>query len=225
MNELAPIGHNNPPDPMEQIQAANDSLFIEVANWADGQPVENEDQMKAVDLLIKAVKEVEAEAKKAKEDEYRPHKAACDAVVARWKVFLDDLDRQKKCLTSAVDGFKRKLAEDREAGRRAKEAAAREAMRRAEESARAANDADIEAQREAAAAIETARAAQKAAKEVEGVKGLRTFVIREIADGAACARWIWSNDRPAIMEFMETYVKRADRLPDGVTERTEKRAV
>ena len=219
------LGHNNPPDPIEVIQSAHDALFVEVGNWTDGTAVESEAQMKAVDDLLKQIKGVETEAKAAKEDEYRPHKAACDAVVARWKPFLDDLDRQRKCLTAAVDGFKRKLAEVREAERRAKEAEAREAMRKAEEAARAANMADLEAQREAAAAIEAAREAQEAAKAVEAVKGLRTFTVREITDGTACARWIWQNDREALLGWMTAYVKNCTALPDGVTERKEKRAV
>ena len=225
MNVQATIGHNNPPDAIETIQAAYDSVFSEVANWLDGTAVENEAQMAAVDSLLKSVKECEKEAVAAKEDEYRPHKAACDGVVSRWKPFLDDLALQKKGLTAAVDSFKRKLAEAKEAERRAKEAEAREAMRKAEEAAKKANAADLEAQREAAAAIEAARVAQQAAKDVESVKGLRKFTIREITDGVACARWIWANDRAAIMEFMDAYVKRASTLPDGVTERTERRAV
>ena len=225
MNETAKIGHNNPPDPLEVIQSAHDGLFLEVNNWADGTPVASEDQMKAVDGLIRAVKDVEAEAKAAKEEEYRPHKASCDAVVERWKPFLADLERQRKCLTAAVDGFKRKLAEEREAERRAKEAAAREAMRAAEAAIRSADEANLEAQREAEAAMAAAREAQAAAKSVEAVKGLRTFTVREITDGTACARWIWVNDREALMGFLGDYVKRCAALPDGVVERTEKRAV
>ena len=44
---------------------------------------------------------------------------AGDAVIARWKPFLDDLTRQKNGLTAAVDQFKRKLAAEKEAARRA----------------------------------------------------------------------------------------------------------
>lgn len=225
MNQIPQIGHNNPPSPIEAIQSAYDGVFSEVANWLDGSPVENEAQMVEVDKLLAAVKDAEKEAVAAKEDEYRPHKAACDGVVARWKPFLDDLGLQKKGLAAAVDGFKRRLAEARDAERRAKEAEAREAMRKAEAAARVADAANLDAQRDAAAAIEAARVAQQAAKDVEGVKGLRTYTVREIIDGVACARWIWANDRPAIMEFMDAYVKRAASLPDGVTERKEKRAV
>ena len=116
MNERAVIGGNHPPepiDPMEAIQAHYDDTFSEVANWLDGSPVENEAQMKAVDALLASVKDAEKDAKAAKEDEYRPHKAAGDAVIARWKPFLDDLDRQKKCLAATVDAFKRKLAAEK----------------------------------------------------------------------------------------------------------------
>jgi hypothetical protein len=225
MNAPAAIGHNNPPDPMEIIQSEHDGLFVEVANWLDGTPVENEGQMKAVDNLLASVKDVEKEAKDAKEDEYRPHKAACDAVVERWKPFLADLERMKKGLAKTVEDFKRKLAEEREAERRAKEREAREAMERARIAAALASAADLEAQREAAAAADAARAAVLAAKEVETVKGLRTFTVREVTDYTACARWVWVNDPEPLRTFLDEYVKRAPRVPDGAIERQEKRAV
>ena len=219
------IGHNNPPDAMAEIQSRHDDLFSEIANWADGVPVENEGQMQAVDGLIAMIKSVDAEAKAAKEAEYRPHKTACDMVVARWKPFIDDLERQKVALLAVVDPFKRKLAAERDAERRRMEAEAREAMRKAEMAALEARSGDLEAMRTADALAETARAAVESAHDAPRVKGLRTFTIRTIDDGVACARWVWANDRDAMMTFLDDYVRRCDALPDGVTERKEKRAV
>ena len=153
MNERAVIGGNHPPepiDPMEAIQAQYDDTFAEVANWLDGSPVENEAQMKAVDALIANVKDAEKAAKEAKEAEYRPHKAAGDAVIARWKLFLDDLERQRKGLAAAVDGFKRKLAAEKAEAERKARAEAEAKMRAAREAEERANAADLEAQRAAA---------------------------------------------------------------------------
>ncbi len=229
MNVAATIGHNQGPelDPMLAIQAAYDEVFAEVANWLDGGKVETEAQMKAVDSLMVSIKDCEKEAAAAKEDEYRPHKAACDAVVTRWKPFLADLERQRKGLAAAVDTFKRALAAEKEAARKEAERLAWEATRAAQEAARKAADTDLEAQREAAAAMEAAEAAQalaNAAKK-DTVKGLRTYTVREITDGVACARWLWLHDRDAMLEYMAERVKRLQALPEGVTERTEKRAV
>ena len=57
------------------------------------------------------------------------------------------------------------------------------------------------------------------------MKGLRTYTVYEITDGTACARWIWQNDREAILEWMQSYVERSKATIDGVSVRTEKRAV
>lgn len=228
MNALAPIGHNGGPiDALEAVQSKHDDLFAEVANWLDGGKVEAEDQMRAVDALLAGVKDAEKEAKDAKENEYRPHKAAGDAVIARWKPFLDDLTRQKNGLTAAVDQFKRKLAAEKEAARRKAEAEAWEATRAARDAAAAANAADLEAQRAAAEAQRQAEEAQARAKaaEKDTVKGLRAVTEHVVVDGTGFARWLWQNDRPALEAFMGEYARRNKiNLPGIVEARTERRA-
>jgi hypothetical protein len=213
MNQLAPIGHNNPPDPIDIIKADFADTLSEVENWLDGAEVQTEGQMKAVDALIKGVKEAEAAAKVAKEAEYRPHKEACDAVVSRWKPALDDLDRMKKGLLAAVDSFKRKLAAEKaEAERKARMEADR-LRREAEEAARAASAADLEAQRKAAEKLAAAQEAMRAASDArkDNVKGLRTVTTATITDPRACINWIRENDREALVAFMDDYVARATR--------------
>lgn len=222
------IGGNNPPDPMEDIQARYDDTFAEVANWLDGLPVEDEAQMKAVDALLAAVKDAEKDAKAAKEDEYRPHKDAGDAVIARWEPFLDDLDRQKKGLTAAVDGFKRKLAAEKAEAERKARAEAWEATRAAREAAEAANAADLEAQRAAADAKRVAEEAQAraAAAAKDTVKGLRAHTDYVVLDGTGLARWMWQNARDELEGFMADYARRNKLVLPGIVEaRTERRAV
>ena len=230
MNERAVIGGNHPPepiDPMEGIQAQYDDTFAEVANWLDGSPVESEAQMKAVDALIANVKDAEKAAKEAKEAEYRPHKAAGDAVIARWKLFLDDLERQRKGLAAAVDAFKRKLASEKAEAERRARAEAEAKMRAAREAEERANAADLEAQRAAAMAKaeadEAVRAARAAAKDT--VKGLRAHTEYVVLDDLEMARWLWINDRAAQIAFMADYARRNKLELPGITEaRTERRA-
>lgn len=233
MNERAVIGGNNPPepiDPMDAIQSQFDDTFAEVANWLDGSPVETEAQMQAVDALIVSVKEAEKaakEAKEAKEAEYRPHKAAGDAVIARWKVFLDDLDRQRKGLLSAVEAFKQKRRAEQEAAARAARAEAEAKMRAAEEAARAANAADLEAQREAARIKAEADDAVRAAAEAkrDTTKGLRKHTEYVVIDATAYARWLWMNDREALTEWMSEHArKNKHEIPDAVVARVSERA-
>jgi hypothetical protein len=231
MNAPAKIGHNGPPDALEDLIAKWADTILEVENWLDGAPVENEGQMKAVDALLAAVKDAEGEAKDAKEAEYRPHKLACDAVVTRWKPVLDDFDRMKKGLAAAVTAFKNKLAAEKEAERRKAWEEAEAKRRAAEEAQRTADMADLDARRKAdelaAEAREAERQAQAAKKDT--VKGLRTYTIPEITDPKACINWIAQNDKPALLEFMTAYVERKTREGvrgiAGVEVRSEKRAV
>lgn len=232
MNYRAVIGGNNPPepiDPMEAIQSQFDDTFSEVANWLDGSPVENEAQMKAVDALLASVKDAEKDAKAAKEDEYRPHKAAGDAVIARWKPFLDDLDRQKKGLAAAVDAFKRKLAAEKAEAERKARAEAESKMRAAREAAERANAADLEAQRAAAAKQAEAEAAVQAAKDAarDTVRGLRTVTHHEITDAKGLLNWLARNRRDDVMAFLTEWARRNHRDckdADGLRVWTEKEA-
>lgn len=104
-------------------------------------------------------------------------------------------------------------------------------MKAAEEARRAAEAAkvtDIDAQREAAgaqAAFEEAQAKAKAAA-AEKVKGLRTYDVTEVVDGTAFARWLWQNDREALLAFMDDYARRhALHIPGVVETHKERRAV
>lgn len=231
MNAPAKIGHNNPPDAIEEIKARFADTILEVENWLDGAAVENEAQMKAVDALLASVKEARTAAEEAKEAEYRPHKDACDTVVSRWKPILEDFDRMKKGLAAAVTAFKNKLAAEKEAERRKAWEEAEAKRKAAEEAQRTADMADLEARRAAdelaAQAREAERLAQAAKKDT--VKGLRTYHVPEIVDPKACINWIAQNDREAVMAFMEEYVARKTREGvrgiAGVEVRTEKRAV
>ena len=226
MDGIATIGHNNPPvDAMEAIQAEYDDTFSEVANWLDGSVVENVNQMKAVDELIGFIKDAKTKAEAAKETEYRPHKDACDGVVVRWKGFLADLDRQRSGLTAAVDAFKRKLAAEKEAIRKAAADAAWEATRKAHEAMRAAAPTDLEAQREADAAKEAAETLQRQANAAkrDTVKGLRTHTEYVVIDPTAFARWLWVNDKNALATFMNDYAQRNKTEIAGIVEKNSER--
>jgi hypothetical protein len=227
MTEAATIGHNNPPDPIDEITAQYDAARAEAENWADGTPVENEAQMKAVDALRKSMREwrlsLEAGQKSATAPLYDVYKAE----LARWKPTIDDAKRIETCLVSLVDTFKRKLAEEKEAARKKAEAVAWEATRKAQEAARAADTANLEAQREAAAAMAEAerkqREAQAAAKDT--VKGLRTVTETVVVDPLELARWLWVNDKEAQMEFQAERARKLGLdIPGVVEQRKEKRA-
>lgn len=217
---MANIGHNNPPDPLDDAIAPFCDVIAEAENWLDGSPVTNEDQMRAVDDLLRGIKDARAAVARAEESEAKPLYDAWKAAKARYAPTLADLDRIRKGLIAIVDAFKRHLAAEKEAARKAAEA---EMWRKAEEArkiAGAASAGDIEAQRAAAAAqdeFEAARAAARAAAK-DTVRGMRKVTRYEVTDHRAALHWIAANDRDAITAFIAEYVRRHHRTAaiDGV---------
>lgn len=221
--------HNNPPDPIDEALAAFGDTITEAEGWLDGKPVETEGQMKAVDALTKEIKAARKAVEAAEESEAKPIYDQWKAAKARYKPTLDDLDRIVKGLVAAVDGFKRKLAAEKEAARKKAEAEAWEATRKAQEAARLADASNIDAQRQAAAAQAEAEALQQAAMAAkhDTVKGMRWYDCYEIIDHRKALHWIAANDRDAMTAFIEAYVaKNAKRMSeDAVRNYKEQRAI
>ena len=228
MTEIAKIGDNNPPDPIDQALAPFGDFITEAENWLDGEPVTTEGQMKQVDALTKEIKSALKAVKGGEESAAKPLYDTWKAEKERWKPTIDDLDRIVKGLVAINADFKKQAAAAKEAERRAKYEAAEKARREAEEKAREAAQGDIEAQREADAALQAAVDATKDAKASgqDKIKGLRKVHKHEIADHRAALHWIAKNDREAVTQFVEEYVRRNCKSVDidGVKTWTEKEA-
>lgn len=215
INPRAVIG-NNAPDPLDEAIAPFGDTITMAEQWLDGVPVSTEAQMAEVDELIAGMKAAKKAVEAAKEEEYRPHKAACDGVVSKYAPTLKDVDRLVKGLVGLVDGFKRKLAAEKEAKRREAERAAWEATRAAREAAEAADATNIEAMRAADDALRQAEEAQALANaaKADTVKGLRKTWFHEVTDLTAFLRWVFVNDRAALEAFAEEYARK--HREDGV---------
>lgn len=230
LDQPAPqMGHNNPPDPMDEVLAPFGDYITEAENWLDGGVVETEAQMHAVDTLAREIRSARSAIDKARKAVTEPLHAAWKAEVARWKPTEDDLDRIQKGLAAAVDGFKRRLAAERAEAERAARAEADAKARAAHDAAMRASDTDLEAQRAAAAATADAERAAKAAQaaaRANDVKGLRTVWRHEITDHKALLNWIARNDRDALTRFIEDYATahHKQRPMDGVRSWSEKEA-
>ena len=228
MNAPAAIGHNLPPDPLDEALAPYGDFIEEASNWLDGSPVTDEAQMKQVDALLKQIKAAHKDVTNAQKSEAAPLHDAWKAALARYKPTLDDLDRIKKGLIGIVDAFKRRIAAERvEAERKAREEAEAKA-RAAHQAAMKASETDIEAQRAAAQAQADAEAAQiadvKAGRASKEVKGLKTVTKYEVTDHRALLHWIAQNDRDAITAFIDEYarVNHRNLNADGLRVWTEK---
>jgi len=225
---MSNIGHNNPPDPIDVALAPYADVIEEAGNWLDGEPVQDEAQLKATDDLLKSIKSAIKDVKNARDDATKPLHEAWKAEVARWKPTQDDLDRVAKGIVAAQDPFKRHLAAQKEAEKRAAWEAAEKAKREAMEAARAAQASDIQAQRDAAekAAMAQQAAQEASAKQKDTVKGMRTVHRYEIQDHRAALHWIAQNDRDAMTAFIEAYIDKHHKGTEieGVKRWTEKEA-
>lgn len=231
MNDTIPAsGHNNPPDPLDQALAPYDDFIIEAENWLDGACVTDERSMKAVDEINKQIKAAKRDVTAAQKSESAPLYDTYKAALARYKPTIEDLDRISKGLTSLVDAFKRKLAEEKREAERKAWQEAEHARQAAERAAREANVGSIEDQRVAAAAKQAAvnaeKAAQEARRETKGIKGLRTVTRYEIESHKKALNDIAQNDREAMVSFIEDYVRQnhKSRAIDGVRVWQEKEA-
>lgn len=213
MANIATTGHNNPPDPIDEALAPYGDAISEAENWLDGSPVETEDQMKAVDALIKDIRRAKSDLAKAKKSATAPLHDIWMAEIARWKPTEDDIERRLKGLAAVVDPFKRKLSEEKEAAKRAAYAEAKRKEEAAMQAARKVDASDYEAATEAARlqseAIEAKKAAAAANKDT--VKGLRTVTRYVIDDHRALLHWIAKNDRDALTAFVEDWARRNHR--------------
>ena len=223
------MGHNLPPNPIDEALAPFGDTITEAEGWLDGKPVETEGQMKAVDTLIKEMKAAKKAVEGAEESAAKPIYDQWKAEKAKFAPTLTDLDRIVKGLVATVDVFKRKLAAEKEAARKEAERLAWEETRKAQEDARLAAATDIEAQRAAAAAMDAAEAAQRAAKDAakDTVKGLRMVTKYEITDHRALLHWIAKNDKDAVFAFIEEWARKEHKAcanAEGLRVWTEKEA-
>ena len=221
--------HNNPPDPIDEALAPFDETRQEAESWLDGKPVETEGQMKAVDALIKEMKAAKKAVEQAEESAAKPIYDQWKAEKAKFAPTLTDLDRIVKGLVAVVDGFKRKLAAEKEAARKEAERAAWEATRAAQEAARLADATNIEATRAVAKAAEEAESAQQAAMAAnkDTVKGLRTVTRYEITDHKGLLNFIAKNARDDVTAFIEEWARKNHKQftnADGLKVWTEKEA-
>lgn len=207
MNVAATVGHNNPPDPIDAITAPFDDARAEAEGWLDGKPVETEGQMKAVDELRGAMRQWRLGLERGQKDATVPLHDAWKREGERWKPTIADAKMIEDGLVALVDTFKRKLAAEKEAIRKAAWEAAELARKEAEAKIATADAANIDAQREARAAMEAAELAraQATAAQKDTVKGMRTVTKYEVTDHRALLNWIAKNDRGAVTSFIDAW--------------------
>lgn len=217
-NPRAVIGGNNPPDPIDEINNKFEVEREEAENWADGFRVETDAQEKQVDALRKAMRDWRIALEKGQKEAVAPLTAAANAERDRWKPSIADAKSHEDCLIAAVDAYKRKRAEEREAEERRARAEAEAARRAAAEAAAKADAANLEERRAAAEAQREADEAQRravAASKAADTKGLRTVTRYEITDHRALLNWVARNRRDDVTAFIEDWARRNHKPDPG----------
>jgi len=180
MTALATVGHNSPP-PLDAMSMHIEDLFALVSGSLAAGPVATDEQEAALDAMLDDIRQARKDADAACEAEYRPHKAAGDAVKLAWKPV------QARC-DAALAAIKDALTPYRNARQNAKDEAARKAREAAEAAQWAAQNAlrksdDLEERFEAEAELErAAKLAAQANRIDRSATGLRTYWEAEITD-------------------------------------------
>ena len=228
-NPRATIGANNPPDPIDTITLPFDDARTEAEGWLDGKAVESEGQMKAVDELRGSMRQWRLGLERGQKDATAPLHDAWKREGERWKPTIADAKLIEEGLVSLVDGFKRKLAAEKEVAHKAAWDIAEAARREAEALAAKADAGNIEQQRAAliarVAAMVQAQAAMVAQKDT--VKGLRTVTKYEVTDHRALLHFIAKNDKAAMTAFIDAWAQRnhkEHRAADGLRVWTDQEA-
>lgn len=210
MNTHAKIGHNTPPNPIDEALAPFGDAISEAENWLDGVAVDSEEQMNEVDGLLKHVKAAKKAVTAAEESAAKPLYDMWKDEKAKFAPTITDLDRIAKGLVSITDAFKRKLAAEKAEKARLAEAEMWRKAREAEEASRKANAGDIEAQRNAASLQEAFNAAESEARAAakDTVKGMRSVTRYEITDHRALLNYIAKEARDDLTAFIEEWARK-----------------
>lgn len=222
--------HNNPPSVQALVLEPFADAIAEAQNWLDGEPVQSEAQMNAVDELIKQVRKAKTTLEAARKKAVAPLNDAVKAENAAWKAVQEPIEITLTALVEIVKDFKAKIAAEKAAAAQAEAEAARQAEQAAIEAARAAHGSgDAEKHKAAMEAEKVAKAAKREASKADSaaqVKGMRTVTKHEIEDMGALINWIAKNDRAALIEFATEYARRHHTLKpmDGVRVWKEKEA-
>jgi len=182
--QAAGIGHNAPPEstPFEAVKVHVEDLMIEARNWADGQPIERQEEADAVARLIDDFRAAYKAADEARKEEARPFDEGKAEVQARYGALIADTKGQKGTIVRALEALKATLTpwlQAKERERLAAETEARtEAARKAQEAAQATqsiNPADIGSVEQAEALVadakDAAREADQLARDRSHAKG------------------------------------------------------
>lgn len=224
---VAPLGHNNPPEPtpLEAHTSNIEDLYAEAGMWLDGAAIENQGQADEVTRLYDMLDKAAKAADKQRAAEKKPHDDAAKAVQAVWKPLVDKADRAAKAAKTVLGKWmvaeQQRLHREAEEARKAAEA---EAERARAEHLAAAQTGDLNAIEAAEQSIADAKAAERAATRADKAKplakaegmsralGLRTVWSAALSDEPNAAQQLakhyWQTRNAEVVEFYLSLARR-----------------
>lgn len=223
---------NTPPD--IAFSTAIDDLYDEARHWLDGEPLANQQQADAVGQLMTQVRSIRKDADAERKVEKKPHDDAAKAVQDKWLPILAKADR-------VIEAAQRPLTDwlaRQEADRLAKEAAARDEADRLAREAAAMARGSLEDAEAHDAALEAAKAAEKAAGRIAKGKthvagngravALRTYQETTLDAAHLALAWLKQHRpdelRAAVLALVKSEPIDIRRTIPGVTITEQKRA-
>lgn len=241
---LAPIGHNNPPEPtpFELSKKEISDLCEEAKNWLDGGPIQSQPVADQIGRLMGMLRDAAKLADARRIEENKPFDEGKAAVQAKYGDLIADTKTQKGSATRAIEACKKVLQPWLDQVEKEKREAAEKAQREADEKARAAQEAvraaqgqDFATKEDAEALLRDARKAEAAATKASRDKahvagtgrsiGLRTEEVFTVTDAVAAVRDIGATEgiKAALITAAKQYRSEWGHLPAGVTSTNERR--
>lgn len=225
--------------PFDAISLKIDELYDEAKNWADGEPIANQDIADAVTAIYDALHEAGKEAEALRVEEVKPLDEAKAAIQAKFHPLIGDTKAGKGKVVLGKAALNALLTDWRAEVKRQKDAAALKARLEAEEEARKAQEdmqasaGDLEARERAeeqlALAKEAERFASKLEKRADTGNGLRTVWLPELTDLNAAIKHYWSAKRDRfetlVTELAAEDVRAGKRAIPGFTIHETKKAI
>lgn len=230
--------------PFDLIAEDAQSWIDEARHWADGKPVETQEQADDVARIIDALRQTAKAADEARKVENKPHDDAKAAVQAKYApLFADPKTKTPGKVFTAIDAlnaakrpFLLALEAEQEAIRQKAREEAEKAAQAAAEAARQANAASLEEREKAEALARAAEQAQALARQADKAKahahgggraqGLRTRVVAEITDLKAAVSFYWLENpepfRALAQKLADDDARQNRRVANGVTFREER---
>lgn len=218
--------------PFDAVVLEIEDLYAEAANWADGTPIENQEQCDALDALDKALLAADKKREALRKADVKPLDDAKKAIQALHKPVEAKVARARDALNKPRSEWKAKV----EAEKRAR---AEQAAREAEEervkalAAMRSSSGDLEAREAAeeqlAFAKEAEAFAKREQKRADTGNGLRTVWQVEMTDQRAAIGAMFKQHPQAFIDLAQDLAEKAVRAGarkiEGFTITEEKKAI